>query len=223
MPPNRILLDIECQRDLFIPGGALFRRGATGTARKVYRLFAWARKNHVPVLSTALRLRSGQLGPLGDVPHCIEDTPGERKLAATVLRSRIDLGLRGTTDLPDHIFDRYQQVIVEKRRTDIFAHPRLERLISELPPVTFVLCGAGAAHGILQAAIGLRARGFSVMLASDATLGIGEADAEMARNRMHAKSVVFTPVERIVAPAKPTRRRAFRDCQPAGRQAFRPR
>ena len=220
MDPDRILLDIECQRDFFRPGGSCYRSRAAGVARHIYALFAWARQCRVPVISTVLRVRGGAHGPLADRSHCIEGTHGERKLPKTILSRRINLGLRNTTDLPDHIFQRYQQVIFEKRHTDIFAHARAERLITELPPATFVLCGAGLAGGIVEAAVGLRARGFPVVVAADAVLALRGKAAEMAALRMEAKSAVFAPTDKIITPAAPPRRVPFRAPKPVGRQSY---
>ena len=63
------------------------------------------------------------------------------------------------TDLPPHALRQYRQILFEQRVTDPFTHSRFERLITELGPATFVLCGAGVAHGVFQAAVGLRAGG----------------------------------------------------------------
>jgi len=196
---NLILLDIETQRDLFLPGGSCYSRKAGRAAKNVYALFAWVRKHRIPVVSTVLRVRRGLRGPLADVPHCVDGSPGERKLSKTLLRRRINLGLRNTTDLQAHIFRQYQQVIFEKRDTDIFAHARIERLISELPNCTFVICGAGLAKGIVQAAVGLRNLGFGVILARDAVLDLGDELADMAYRRMRAKGVVFARTSEIGA------------------------
>jgi nicotinamidase-related amidase len=205
MELRRILLDLETQRDFFSPGGSCYVRPASGSARHVGELFTWARRQEVPVISTLLRVRRQERGPLAPVPHCIEDGDGERKIECAVLRRRTNLGLRNVTDLDPHIFDRYQQVIFEKRDTDIFKHPRIERLITRLGPTTFVICGAGVADGIVQAAVGLRARNFGVIVASDAVLDFDDPRAEMAYLRMEAKGVVFAPTARIVAPVVPHR------------------
>jgi len=204
MKHTTILLDIETPCDFLQPGGSCYSPAAAEAARQVRRLFGWARMNGIRVVSTVLRVRRHQKGPLADVPHCIEGTQGEMKLPGTVLSRRIDLGLRNTTDLPRGIFRDYQQVIVEKRGTDIFAHARLERLITELPMATFVICGAGVAKGIFQAAVGLRNRGFGVIVACDAILDLDDKFAPMARARMEAKGVIFVPTCEIVEP-KPAR------------------
>ena len=212
-----ILLDVEVQRDFFAAGGSCWNVRSTPVAKKIYELFDWARRSHQSVISTVLRVRVGRLGPLARVPHCVEGTDGERKLSRTVLPSRIDLGLRGTTDLAPDLLDAYQQVIFEKRHTDIFQHARAERLFTEMPPATFVICGAGIAHGIAQAAIGLRRRGFGVVLASDAVLDLGQKSEEMALRRMSAKGVIFAPTSEIAAPRPKEGVRPFRPSVPVGR------
>jgi len=207
MVHDRILLDIETQRDFFEPGQNCYTPDASSVARSIYSLFSWARINHVPVISTVLRVRTNEHGPLTSAPHCVEGTDGEKKLSKTLLRHRINLGLRNVTDLPANLFTRYQQVIFEKRDTDIFCHARLERLITELAPATFVLCGVGVSHGLVQATVGLRNRGFGVIVASDAILDLGHPLREMARLRMEAKGAIFVPASEIIAPA-PRRRAA---------------
>ena len=220
MISDLVLLDIESQRDFFSPDGALHQPDSAVVYRQIARLFAWARANEIRVISTLLRLRPGQRGALSPKPYCVDNTEGEQKMPRTTLARKINLGLLNTTDLPDHIFQQYQQVIFEKRAPDIFAHARIERLITELPPCTFVLCGAGVSTGIYKAAVGLRSRGFPVILASDAALTIPPEWAHMAHLRMEAKGVVFATTDSIIAPVAKPRRASFRSAPRLERQAF---
>lgn len=193
-----VLLDVATQRDFFCRGGSCYTKESAPVAARIYELFKWARTCRIPVMSTVLRLRDGQGSILSDKPHCIEGTDGERKLSRTVLRSHIDLGIRNSTDLPVDIFSRFRQVIFEMRCPDVFAHPRPERLISQLQAGTFVICGAGLASGVVDAAVGLRKRGFAVIVASDAVLDLA-GDVHMARLRAEVKGVLFLTTRRIIA------------------------
>jgi nicotinamidase-related amidase len=204
---ERIILDVETQRDFFSPGGSLYNSTAAAAAKKIYSLFDWAKKEEIPVMSTVLRVRHQDTSPLSPIPHCLDETEGEQKLRRTILPSRINLGLLNTTDLPIDIFSQYRQVIFEKRDTDIFAHARAERLLTEMPITTFVIFGAGLANGICQAAIGLRTRGFGVIAADDAILSLDHPQAEMARMRMEAKGVVFARSKDIIVPTPRRRHR----------------
>ena len=197
---EKILLDIEVQRDLFSPGGSLFAPESTAAARNIRRLFAWARRRRIPVLSTVLRNRPGRRGPLAPVPHCVVGTDGEKRISGTLLSRRIDLGMLNSTDLPADIFSQYQQVIFEKRHTDILLHSRAERLLTELEADAFVVCGGGSARGIVEAVVGLRQRGFKIILAADAIVDLDDPHAEMAWLRMLAKGAVPLGTDEIVAP-----------------------
>lgn len=171
---ERILLDVEAQRDFFSPGGSCYGPGSAAAARNVRRLFRWARGNRIPVISTVLRVRPRRRGPLAPVPHCVEGSDGEKRMSGALLPRHIDLGMRNSTDLPRDIFGQYQQVILEKRHTDIFLHARAERLLTELDADTLVVCGAGSARGVAEAVIGLRHRRFKIILAADAILDLGD-------------------------------------------------
>lgn len=210
---DKVLMDIEVQRDFFCLGGSCFKPEAAQAARNVRRLFAWARRREVPVMSTVLRVRRDRIGPMAPVEHLIEGTDGEKRLHGTILNRCIDFGLRNVTDLPEDLFETYQQVIFEKRFTDIFEHARAERLLTELRADTFVVCGAGSATGVVEAVVGLRARGFGVILASDAILDLDHPKAEMAWLRMIAKGAVPMSTKDIVsAPrAERSRQRILRD------------
>jgi len=122
--------------------------------------------------------------------------------------------MRNTTDLPQDLFGRYQQVIFEKRHTNIFLHARAERLLSQLEADTFVVCGAGSARGIVEAVLGLRHRQFKVVLAADAILDLADPAAEMAWLRMMAKGAIPLSTDEIVAPPRAPRRLPRRWCRP---------
>jgi len=214
MTRNRVILDIETQRDFFHPNGSSYRPEASLVAKNIYRLIRCARKRHVPVISTVLRIRPGDLGPLASVPHCIEGTTGEMKMARTLLAHRMNLGLRNITDLPPGLLHQYQQVIIEKRYTDIFRHSRIERLISEMPATTlFIVCGAGLGQGIVEAVIGLRSRGLGVIVPRDAVLMTDGPHYALPLERMEAKGALIVATDKIILPPR------FR---PVGHPAGRP-
>ena len=201
MPSNQILLDLETQRDFFLHHGPCSGEKSREAYHKILELFRWAKKDNIFVLSTVLRMKPGQTSPISPLPHCIEGTNGEKKARGTLMPRKIDLGMHNDTDIPADLTEKYQQVIFEKRSTDIFAYSKPERLLSESSHTTFIICGAGLAHGISQAAIGLRMRGASVILARDAITNIDTSAGKMARLRMAAKGVVFANTAQIIKPA----------------------
>ncbi|MCE5278038.1 MAG: isochorismatase family protein [Planctomycetaceae bacterium] len=210
---DRIIMDIQAQDDFLSSSGACYLPPAAVARRNISALFRWARQDEIPVISTVLRVHPHRIGPMADVPHCVDGTAGEEKIAESILPRRINFGLRNTTDLPDNVLEKYQQVIFEMRFTDIFKHERAERLLTELNVGTFILCGAGLSQGIQQAAVGLRSRGFAVVLARDAVVALPGPGLEMALKQIQAKGVIFAPTSEIVL-THPVRRRQSLRLQP---------
>ena len=186
------------QADFFLPGGSMYTQEAMSVRSQVYKLFEWASENQHPVISTVLRVSPNHIGPLGCIPHCVEGTYGERKLPNTLISPYIDLGMRNITDLPEDILQRYHQVIFEQRSTNIFDHARAERLLSQLSPTTFIVCGAGVSFGVSQAALGLRKRGYSVVVPNNAVLDFGSHHMKSVCKKMAATGVVFLSTETII-------------------------
>ena len=200
MTYQNILLDLNTQSDFFHPNGSCFSPAAEPVAQNVNRLFLWAKARRIPVISTVLRLRNGEHSLLAETLHCTEGTLGETKLPQTLLLNRINLGMRNTTDVPLYLFEQYQQVIIETRHPNIFEHARVDRLITELPPVTFILCGTGLTTAIFQATMGLLSRGFDVTVASNAVLCLDNSSATFSSRCMTARGAVLAPTASIVKP-----------------------
>jgi len=199
---ERILLDMEVQRDFFCRSGRFYSKANGQVLKHIKELLKWAKIQRVPVISTLLRAALSPPGR-GHLSYCIEGTEGELRVPRTVLPNHIAFGTKRTTDLPECILDHYRQVIFEKQNLNIMSNLRVERLLTQLSGNgTFILCGAGVAGGIVQAAITLRSRKFSVILAEDAVADLGDPSAEMAKRRMAAKGVIFCPTATIIAPPK---------------------
>lgn len=204
-----LLLDIDTQKDMLQAGGSLFKQAANQPKANIYRLFDWAKHTGAPVISTQLLVRPGRIGPFGDQPHCIEDTEGAEKLTRTLLNRRINLGLANNADLPPDLFQTHQQVIFQTREPNLLGHAKAERLITELSnDYRVIICGVGAAAGIRQAVIGLRSRGFDVVIAEDAVLDMDDPKAEMAWLQMLAKSAQPSSTAQILKDFAPAPRRA---------------
>ena len=205
---ERILLDMEVQRDFFCRSGKFYSKTNGQVIKHVKELLKWAKGQSVPVVSTLLRVYRNSSGP-DHLPYCIEGTEGELRVPRTTLPNYIAFGTRRTTDLPESILDNYQQVLFEKRELNILSNLRIERLLTQLSGnATFILCGAGLAGGIAKAAITLRSRKFGVILATDAVADLGDPGADMAMRRMAAKGVVFCSTATIIKPPVRTTRKA---------------
>ena len=211
MQYERILLDFETQRDYFDACGKCVYKNADRVISNVRRLFKWVRREHVPVISTMLWTPQSRDATLGDNSVCVAGTPGSKKVGGTILPKHIIFDYRNSTDLPCALFESYQQVVFESRFSDIFAHPRIDRLVTQLGPSTYIICGATLDASVIQAVLGLRSRGASVIVVRDAVLVPDGYDAEMGYRRVAAKGAVLCSTSQVITQGIPgTKRRRSR-------------
>jgi len=116
---RRVLIDVNTQYDLIFQGN----NDKSELLRNIRRLFAWARVNHIPVISTALirRAMSCPEAFKNSKPFCLEGTAGQKKLRYSMLTANVTFGPDNRLDLPRHILSDYQQVIFEIRSDDPFS------------------------------------------------------------------------------------------------------
>lgn len=178
--PQRILIDVDTQVDLLNAS-----QQHTELLLRFRRLMAWARLNQLSVISTALANRPSTNG--NSVLNCIEDTAGQRKIGYTTLANRIRFNAENRFDLPDSLFENYQQVIFEKRSDNPFVMPRADRLLSELKLDRFIVFGMGAESAVKATVLGLLNRKKKVVLVSDAVGYTNHTTAILAFRQMQAK------------------------------------
>ncbi|MBI4579456.1 MAG: isochorismatase family protein, partial [Planctomycetes bacterium] len=82
---DRILVDVDTQFDFLDPGGNLYVPGAITIHPALERLFDYARRSGVPVLSTADEHSAHDPEYERFGRHCEAGTLGQRKLPFTVL------------------------------------------------------------------------------------------------------------------------------------------
>ncbi|MHC4645786.1 MAG: cysteine hydrolase family protein [Planctomycetota bacterium] len=190
-----ILIDVDTQRDLFLANGSACIRNHRRILARIRRIIAWARRNHVPVISTC-EVRPSNGNGNGD-GRCIDGTDGQKKIRYTLLGNRISFPADGSTDLPGDLLQRYRQVILHKRCVDPFAEPRIERLLSEVRAEEFILIG-GSAEGAIQATVlGLLQRGKRVRIVADAVGLHNKKQARMALRKMEAKGAKLVETKKL--------------------------
>jgi len=197
---RRVLVDIDTQYDLFNHSA----QDITVLLRRIRRLMAWARVQHIPVISTALaRPRpENNVIPPGSLNNCMEGTFGQRKISYTQLPTRIRFGAENRLDLPRNLLGQYQQIIFEKRTEDPFAHPRADRLLTELKIEEFILFGMGIDKAIKAAALGLLYRRKQVLIVTDAVNSADRRTTIMSLRQMEAKGARLVTTESLTGKSR---------------------
>lgn len=191
-----VLVDINTQRDYMFAEGRACIRNHRRVLVHVRRMMAWARANHVPIIS-ACEVYPANNGHNGEPQYCIDGTDGQRKISYTLVDNRVTFPADGSTDLPRDMLRRYQQVILHKRCIDPFEEPRIDRLLSEVAAAEFVLIGACAEGAIKAAALGLLQRDKKVCVVVDAVGYHDSREAKMAFRKVEAKGARLIETRRL--------------------------
>jgi nicotinamidase-related amidase len=159
------------------------------------RLMAWARHNHIPMISTCQVYPNNNGASAMD--HCLDGTQGQKKLHYTLLSKRISFPADGNINLPHNILKDYDQIIFHKRCIDPFEEPRIERLLSEIRANEFILVGANTEDSVVATALGLLQRGKKVTVIIDAVGSHDTREATMALRKMQAKGAHLVETKKI--------------------------
>ncbi len=189
--------DIDTQRDFMLPKGALYVPGAERLIPKLRRLFEFAKKNEVHILSTA-DAHTPEDPEFEQFPaHCVEGTEGQRKLDETLLpyplvlkNQAIDRNL--IEDVRKHL-----QIIVEKKTLDVFSNPVIERLLRILPPRAIVF-GVATEYCVQSACLGLRREGVQTVLITDVIKALSPQTERAALNNLRQAGVEFTTLDTLL-------------------------
>lgn len=176
---KRVVVDVDTQYDLMATNG----RDHSEQLKHVRRMMAWARRRHVPVVSTALCQRVPAHGEL----LCVEGTPGQRKIGYTLIGSRIIFGPEKSFDLPPNLLQDYSQVIFEKRTEDPFDQPRADRFFTENKADEYIVLGMGLTRALKATVLGLLARGKKVIVITDAIDLFNDRESQLALRQVEAK------------------------------------
>lgn len=194
---NLFFIDVDTQRDFMLPSGALSVPGAERMIPKLRRLFDFARKNDIVVISTADAHREDDVEFQQFPPHCVKGSEGQKKLDDTLLPHPFVI--------PDHAIDRNlmelvrrnRQIIVEKAALDPFSSPMLERVLRVLPPRAIVF-GVTTEYCVKLVCLGARERGIRVVVVEDAIRPLAPDTERVALSEMRKAGVEFITVDTLV-------------------------
>jgi len=194
---RHVIIDCDTQKDFFLANGGACIRNHRRVVGRIRRIMAWARSNHIPVISTCEIHADNGNGNGNGVTYCIDGTEGQKKLRYTLLSNRVKYPADGNTDLPTDLLQRYAQVVLHKRCVDPFDEPRIDRLLSEIRADEFILIGATAEGAVKATALGLLQRGKRVTVVVDAVGIHDKKDAKMALRKLEAKGARLVETKKL--------------------------
>jgi len=197
---RRILIDVDTQKDLIYSDGI----NSKALLLNFRRLIAWARVNKYTVISTSLSRPINDTYHDPETPHnCLEGTDGQKKIHYTNLPNRILFGPENRLDLPRNLIREYQQIIFEIRTEDPFAHPRADRLLTELRNDEYIVFGMGVEDTLKAMVLGLLTRRKKVFLVLDAVgTALNDHKKNLVLRQMEAKGAIPISTNKLTGKSK---------------------
>jgi nicotinamidase/pyrazinamidase len=193
---NIFFLDVDTQRDFMLSSGTLYVPGAERIIPKLRRLFDFAQKNEISILSSMDAHVPNDPEFQQFTAHCIRGSEGQRKIDETMLphplifqNKQVDRNLLESVR-------KHQQIILEKQSLDLFSNPMAERLIRALPPRAIVF-GVATEYCIRLACLGLRGRKIQTALVTDAIRPITPKAERDALEEMRGAGVEFITLDAL--------------------------
>ena len=188
--------DVDTQVDFILPDGKLYVTGAKQIRANLALLTTHARQAGRIVASVDYHAETDpEISDNPDFidtfpPHCLIDTPGQLKIEETTPADPlwIDTDLIPVETLRERLSEHRGEIIIRKKRFDVFSNPNVDAVLSELNPSEIVLygvaldvCNRFAVEGLLERNVA------PISLVLDATRAIdpnrGEALVETWRDR----------------------------------------
>jgi nicotinamidase/pyrazinamidase len=194
---NIFFLDVDTQRDFMLPSGALYVPGAERIIPKLRRLFDFARKNEITIVSSMDTHIKDDPEFQQFPPHCVQATEGQRKIDEALMpRPLVFQNKAVDRNLLDAV-RKNQQIILEKQSLDLFSNPMTERLLRALPPRAIVF-GVTTEYCVRIACLGLRQRKIQVALITDAIRAIASKSEKEALEEMRQAGVEFITMDTLM-------------------------
>ncbi len=184
MAGRTIFWDVDTQVDFMRPDGALHVPGAETIVGNLARLTEHARRAGVPIVHTADDHERGdeELAETGAdfqhtfPPHCLRGTPGVERIPETAPPPGVVEVAWDGRGFDAAAVAAAPEVLVHKKRFDVFANPAAHSVLDALAPATVVVYGVALDVCDRYAVEGLLARGdVDVVVVRDATAAIDPA------------------------------------------------
>ncbi len=194
---NLFFLDVDTQRDFMLSSGALYVPGAERIIPKLRRLFDFAKKNEITILSSVDAHAATDAEFQQFPPHCVRGTEGQRKLDETLLPRPLILPNKPVDRNLMEAVRKHQQIIVEKQTLDLFSNPVAERLLRALPPRAIVF-GVTTEYCVKAACMGLRRLGVHTAVVDDAICALSPKAEKEALDEMSRAGVEIIALETLL-------------------------
>lgn len=192
-----LFVDVDTQHDFIDADGRLSVPGATAVVDNLHRLTEFAGRQGIPILSSADAHLPGDPEFGQFPPHCLTGSPGQRKLAGTLLEGAVVVPASGD-GLP---LSQPGQTVLEKVTFSMFSNPATDLYLERFAPQRAVVYGVATDYCVRQAVAGLVARAIPVALVVDAVAGVTAEGSREAMEYFAKAGVALVTTDQILGEA----------------------
>jgi nicotinamidase-related amidase len=189
-----MLIDIDTQSHFFRQRSSVCIRNPRGILGNIRKVMCWAQTQHVPTIST-LQLHPSHATCLPVPKTCRLSI---NKPSCTVCRNHLCLPAADTMDWSISAWDRYDQIILQKRYFDPFEELRIDRILTELPVEEYILIGAPLEGAVRATALGLLLRRKKVTMITNAIGKFDYVAGQRMLDKMSAKGARLVSANALV-------------------------
>jgi nicotinamidase/pyrazinamidase len=202
-----ILWDVDTQADFMLPEGKLYVPGAETLRPAMARLVEAARAAGIVHVASAddHELTDPEISDEPDFehtypPHCLRGTPGAERVPET---KQIDPLPLSEQALPAGRLAKLsagqREILILKKRFDVFTNPSTEALIELLDPEEIVLFGVATDVCDDAAIQGMLRLGRGVRFVEDAACGLDPTRVERCLAQWREQGVAFASSDEVVS------------------------
>lgn len=194
-----LFFDVDTQVDFVLPKGNLYVEGADALIRTWQELTDFALRKDIKIISSQDTHSRKDIEFKDFPPHCVEATPGIKKISQTLLPSHFYLDFRRRYSLEEltNIKDSYPQIILKKNKLDVFTNPNTQELINLIKPEAVYVYGVATEFCVRGACSGLARIVDRVYLVEDGIKEISPEAKEKTFLELKSRGVKFIKTQEV--------------------------
>jgi nicotinamidase/pyrazinamidase len=184
--------DVDTQHDFMDPSGKLPVPGADEIVANLRRLTEFAVSHEIPIVASVDAHSEDDDEFKRFPPHCVAGTPGQKKISGTTAQDvQVADARRPKEQIAALSAGRIRQLIIEKRKLDVFSEPAADEILYGLAPEKVMVYGVTTEHCVYETVKGLAEREFKTYVVNDAIRAVDKKAGREAIRQMRRLGAHF--------------------------------
>ncbi len=196
--PRQVFVDIDTQHDFIDADGALSVPGAEDIRENLHMLTNHALETGVKIIASADAHAPDDKEFEVFPPHCVQDTPGQKKIEETSVANTQVITNTASGTHPHEVVSGADLVLLEKQTYDVFTNPNTAEIVRAANADEHIVYGVATDYCVKAAVCGLLDRGHNVIVVEDAIAAVDESAGNDAIALMKRQGAIFKKTREII-------------------------